>query len=80
MQKLKYPEAAQKKKIEGRVIVRFVVKRDGAIDDIKVVHSIDPFLDQEAMHLVKSMPKWTPGSQFGLPVNVLYTLPINFKL
>ena len=76
MQKLKYPEAAQKKKIEGRVIVRFVVKRDGAIDDIKV----DPFLDQEAMHLVKSMPKWTPGSQFGLPVNVLYTLPINFKL
>ena len=80
LQKLKYPEAAQKKKIEGRVIVRFVVKKDGAIDDIKVVHSIDPLLDQEAMHLVRSMPKWTPGSQFGLPVNVLYTLPINFKL
>lgn len=77
---LKYPEIARKKKIEGRVTVRFKVNKDGSVFDVKVLHSVNPFLDQEAIRVVKKMPKWNPGTQFGLPVSVYFTVPVNFRL
>ena len=77
---IKYPAEAQKKKIEGRVIVTFVVNKKGRIIDPTVVRSAHPLLDAEALRVVKRMPKWTPGRMNGEPVNVKYRLPITFKL
>lgn len=77
---INYPKIAKFRKIEGRVVVRFVVEKDGSIGEIQLARSIDPWLDQEAMRVVKSMPKWIPGKQNGNPVRVWYTLPVNFKL
>ena len=77
---MKYPVAAQKAKIEGRVIVQFVVDRDGSVNDIKVVRSISPELDAEALRVVGLMPKWNPGKQRGKAVAVKYTMPITFHL
>ena len=76
-----YPKAAQKKKIEGRVICQFVVDRDGTIEDVQVVTSGGhPSLDKEAVRVLKLMPKWKPGIQDGQPVRVRYTVPVNFRL
>lgn len=75
-----YPEAAQKNDIQGRVTVQFVVKNDGSIGDVKVVRSKDPDLDKEAVRVIKSLPKFTPGKMNGHPVNCWYTLPITFRL
>ncbi|MFB6318257.1 TonB family protein [Saccharicrinis sp. FJH54] len=77
---IKYPTAAQEKKIQGKVYVNFIVEKDGSIDNIKVVRSIDPLLDKEAVRVVKAMPNWKPGVQRGKPVRVSYMLPINFLL
>lgn len=77
---MKYPVEAQKKKIEGRVIVSFVVEKDGSLSDYKIVRSIDPLLDAEALRVVKLQKKWKPGYEKGKPVRVQYTLPITFKL
>lgn len=78
---VKYPPIAQKNNIEGRVIVQFVVAKDGKIEDITVVRTGgDPSLDKEAVRVIKSMPKWKPGTQRGKPVRVEYTVPINFRL
>ena len=77
---MKYPVAAQKAKIEGRVIVQFVVDRDGSVNDIKVVRSISPELDAEAVRVMGLMPKWNPGKQRGKAVAVKYTMPIQFRL
>ena len=77
---LKYPAIAEENGVQGRVIVQFVVDRDGSISDIKVVRSVDASLDREAVRLVRSMPRWTPGKQNGKAVRVRYTLPINFRL
>lgn len=77
---INYPKIAKFRKIEGRVVVRFVVEKDGSIGEIQLARSIDPWLDQEAMRVVKSMPKWIPAKQNGNPVRVWYTLPVNFKL
>lgn len=77
---LRYPEAAEKANIQGRVIATFVVKNDGSIDDVKIVRSVDPDIDAEAIRLIKSLPKFTPGTVDGKPVNVQYTLPLIFKL
>ena len=66
--------------IQGRVVTQFVVDKDGSITDVKVVRSLDPMLDKEAVRLVKSMPKWTPGKLNGSPVRVKYILPISFRL
>lgn len=77
---MKYPESAQSKNIQGRVMVKFVVLSDGSIGEIQVSKNIEPSLDNEAIRLVKAMPKWNPGTFDGKPVNVWYTLPINFKL
>ena len=77
---IKYPVVAEENGIQGRVIVTFVVERDGSITDVKVAKSVDPSLDKEAMRVVKSMPKWIPGKQNGSAVRVKYTVPVTFRL
>ena len=77
---MKYPVKAQEARIEGRVIVQFVVDRDGSITDTKVVRSVSPELDAEALRVVGLMPKWNPGKQRGKAVAVKYTMPIMFSL
>lgn len=79
-QNIKYPVEAQKAGIQGRVICQFVIGRDGAINNVKVVRSVDLNLDAEAVRVIKAMPSWQPGEQRGKKVNVEYTLPINFRL
>ncbi len=78
---VKYPAVAQKNGIQGRVICRFVVDKDGSITDIEVLRSSgDASLDNEAVRVIKSMPKWIPGMNKGKPVRVQYSVPINFRL
>ena len=77
---IRYPVEAEKKGVQGRVIVTFVVERDGSIIDVKVVKSVDPSLDMEAKRVVSSMPHWIPGKQNGSAVRVKYTVPVTFKL
>ena len=77
---MKYPADVQKNKVQGRVLVTFVVERDGTITDVQVAKPTFPSLDDEAMRLVKKMPKWKPGTQRGVPVRVKFTLPVVFKL
>ena len=77
---IKYPPIALENGVSGRVICQFVVNRDGSIVDIEVVRSVDKSLDNEAIRVIKSMPKWTPGEQRGKPVRVKYTLPVNFRI
>ena len=79
-QNVHYPETAIKNKIEGRVLVQFVVEKTGEIGDIKIARSVDPELDAEAIRVVKSLPKFIPGRVKGKPVAVWYTLPLTFKL
>ena len=75
-----YPVVAQENGVQGRVIVSFVVERDGSISDVKVARSVDPSLDREAQRVVKSMPRWKPGKQNGSAVRVKYTVPVVFRL
>ena len=77
---INYPPKAAKNNIEGNVIVQFVVKKDGSIGEVKVVHSLEKDLDKEAVRVVKSLPKFTPGRHDGQAVSVWYTLPVSFKL
>ena len=77
---IKYPVIAQENGIQGRVIVTFVVERDGSITDVRVAKSVDPSLDKEAVRVAKSMPHWNPGMQNGGPVRVKFTLPVTFRL
>ena len=77
---IKYPAEAEKNGVQGRVIVTFVVERDGSITETKVVRSVDPQLDVEAVRVIKSMPHWNPGKQNGSAVRVKYTLPLSFRL
>lgn len=77
---IKYPATAVEKNIEGRVIVQFVVESDGHVDNVKVVRSVTPLLDAEAIRVVNTMPKWTPGKQKGKNVAVNYTIPITFSI
>ncbi|QIK61061.1 M56 family metallopeptidase [Dysgonomonas sp. HDW5A] len=77
---LKYPESAAKENIEGRVVLRFVVTKTGDIKDVSVIRGLDSRCDEEAMRVVRAMPKWTPGKQGGKDVDVYYTLPILYKL
>ena len=77
---IKYPVVAQENGVQGRVVVSFVVEKDGSITDVKVVRSVDPSLDKEAQRVVKSMPKWIPGKQNGSAVRVKYNVPVSFKL
>lgn len=80
MKNMKYPEQAMKEGIQGRVTVRFIVEKDGSISDVKPILSVHPLLNKEAVRVVESMPKWTPGKQNGKPVRVRFNVPIMFKL
>jgi len=75
-----YPESAAKKKIQGRVILRFIVSSTGKISDVILQRTLDPDCDAEAIRVVEAMPDWTPGKQNGEPVSVYYTFPVLFKL
>ena len=77
---IKYPVIAQENGIQGRVICAFVVNRDGSVVDAEVVRGVDPSLDKEALRVIGTMPKWSPGEQRGKPVRVKYTVPITFRL
>lgn len=77
---IKYPTIAQENGIQGRVILQFVVNKDGSIVDVVVARSVDPYLDKEAVRVVNMMPKWKPGKQRGKPVRVKFTLPVTFRL
>ncbi len=77
---LRYPERAQQNDIQGRVIVRFVVNKDGSIEQVTVAKGVDKDLDQEAIRVVKRMPKWQPGKNNGQAVRSYFTLPVTFKL
>ena len=77
---IKYPASAVKAKKQGRVIVTFIVQKNGSVTHAKIAKSIDPELDAEALRIVKGMPKWTPGTQNGKPVSVRYMVPVKFSL
>ena len=77
---LKYPVIAQENGIQGKVILRFVVNAQGHVENVKVLRSLDPYCDKEAIRVVKSLPQWIPGKQNGRNVPVYYTCPIVFKL
>ena len=77
---IKYPVVAEENGVQGRVVCTFVVEKDGSITDVRVIKSVDPSLDKEAMRVVKSMPKWIPGKQNGSAVRVKYTVPVTFRL
>jgi periplasmic protein TonB len=77
---IKYPPMARESGIQGRVYVEFIVYKDGTIGDVKIRRGVSPELDEEALRVVKMMPKWEPGKQRGKPVTCRFTLPINFKL
>lgn len=79
-QNIKYPVIAEENGIQGRVIVQFVVGKDGHISDVRVAKSVDPSLDKEAVRVVRGMPRWIPGKQNGQAVTVRYTLPVTFRL
>ncbi len=77
---VKYPEVAAKNGIQGKVYVSFIIEEDGAVSNVKTERAVDPILDKEAIRVVESMPKWTPGYQRGLAVRVKIILPVGFKL
>ena len=77
---IKYPVVAEENGVQGRVIVTFVVERNGSITDVQVAKSVDPSLDQEAVRVVKAMPHWIPGKQNGSAVRVKFTVPVTFRL
>ena len=79
-QNIRYPKEAMDANKQGRVIVTFVVRKDGSISDARVVKSVDPSLDAEGLRVISTMPNWTPGTQGGKAVNVKYTVPITFRL
>ena len=77
---IKYPKKAQMNGEQGRIVLQFVVDREGSITDVEVVRSVSPSLDKEAIRVIKKMPKWTPGTLHGKTVRVRYTLPMMFRL
>jgi len=77
---IKYPVVAEENGVQGRVVCTFVVERDGSITDVRVIKSVDPSLDKEAVRVVKGMPRWIPGKQNGSAVRVKYTVPVTFRL
>ena len=77
---LSYPKDAQKRKIEGRVVIKFVVAEDGTVTNAVVERSVDPELDAVALETILKMPKWSPGRKNGKPVSVYYRIPVTFRL
>ena len=80
MENIKYPEQAMKEGIQGRVTVSFIVEKDGRVSNVRLLRSVQSSLDKEAVRVVKSMPKWSPGKQKGKPVRVRFVVPVMFKL
>ena len=80
MENIKYPKQAMKEGIQGRVTVSFIVEKDGRVSNVRLLRSVQSALDKEAVRVVKSMPKWSPGKQNGKPVRVRFNLPVMFKL
>lgn len=78
--KVRYPELAQQNNIQGRVMLSFVIERDGTLTNIEIITSPDRLLSDEAVRVVKSSPKWEPGKQRGTPVRVKYNLPVDFRI
>lgn len=77
---VKYPDVAQGNGVQGRVIVESIIEKDGSMSDVKVIRSVDPSLDREALRVVKAMPKWTPAKLKGIPVRTKCTTPVVFRL
>ncbi len=77
---IQYPEIAKENNIQGRVVVRFCVTYKGTVDQVSIIKGVDPSLDNEAIRVIKLLPLWKPGKQGGKPVNVWYSVPINFQL
>lgn len=77
---LKYPDVAAENGIQGTVYIQFVVEPSGSVSNVKVLRGVDTSLDKEAIRIVQSSPKWTPGKQRGKPVHISFTFPITFKL
>ena len=77
---IKYPTISQEMGSAGRVIVQFVVDKDGSISNPEVVRGVDAYLDKEAIRVIRLMPKWKPGTQMDKPVKVKYAIPVSFKL
>ena len=77
---IQYPAIARESCIQGTVIVAFIVEPDGSVSNAKLVRSVDPYIDQETLRVVRQMPKWNPGKRAGIPVRVRCCLPIKFKL
>jgi protein TonB len=77
---IKYPTIAQENGTQGKVIIQFVVNKDGTVVDPVVVKTVDPYLDKEALRVIAQMPKWKPGMQRGKAVRVKYTVPVSFRL
>ena len=77
---VQYPAKAYENNVQGRVVIQFVVEKDGHVGEVEVVRSVDNDLDKEAIRVCKSLPKFTPGRQDGQPVRVWYTLPVSFKI
>ena len=75
-----YPKEARDNGIEGKVFVNFTIEKDGSINEVKVIRGVHPLLDEEAVRVVESFPKWKPGKQKGKTVRVSYNLPLNFVL
>ena len=76
---VKYPAASIKNKEQGRVVTQMVIGVDGSISDVRIVKSVSPLLDAEALRVIRSMPKWEPGKQNGKPIAVVYTIPVDFR-
>jgi protein TonB len=77
---LRYPPIAQQQKIQGKVVVSFIINKDGSIASPRIVTSADPILDREAMRVVKMMPRWKPGMEDGKPCRTMFAIPVNFQL
>jgi TonB family protein len=77
---VKYPEEAMKNGIQGRVLIQFIVEKDGSISEAKVIKKVNELLDAEALRVIGEMPKWTPGKQKGQEVRVKFVLPVTFRL
>ncbi|MBF1055272.1 MAG: energy transducer TonB [Prevotellaceae bacterium] len=77
---LRYPPIAQSQRIQGKVVVSFIINKDGSIASPTIVQSVDPILDREALRVVKMMPRWKPGLQNGKPCRTMFAIPVNFQL
>ena len=77
---LRYPSVAQSQRIQGKVVISFIINKDGSIASPTIVQSADPLLDREAMRVIRMMPHWKPGLQDGKPCRTMFAIPVNFQL